>query len=194
MAPIASAGGAPARPPRRDAVRNRALLVAAAADAFREEGLDVGVDAIARRAGVGVATLYRHFPAKGDLVLAVTEALVDAFAEAVRDALADGDRGALEAALRHSLAQQRENRGFFDALAQRPRDPRLRERLAARVMPVLEDLAASAHRSGELRADLGAADLLVVLRMLGAAGAASPDPERYVTLLLRGVAPDPAGA
>lgn len=194
MAPTASAGDAPARPPRRDAVRNRALLVAAATDAFREEGLDVGVDAIARRAGVGVATLYRHFPAKGDLVLAVTEALVDAFVQTAHDALAGGPRGALETVLRSSLVQQRENRGFFDALAQRPRDPRLRERITTRARPALERIAAAAHRCGELREDLGADDLLVVLRMLGAAGAAAPDPEPYLALLLRGMAPEPAGA
>ena len=192
MAPTASAG-APSRPPRRDAVRNRRLLVAAAADAFREEGLEVGVDAIARRAGVGVATLYRHFPAKNDLVLAVTEALVDGFADAARRAIDDGPQGTLEAVLRSSLAQQRENRGFFEALAQRPRDPELRARITGRVLPVLEDVAAAGHRAGELRAELGGADLLVVLRMLGAAGA-TPDPERYLGLLLRGMAPPRAGA
>ncbi len=191
MPSTAPDGDPPARPPRRDAVRNRALLVAAATDAFREEGLDVGVDAIARRAGVGVATLYRHFPAKGDLVLAVTEALIEAYAEAVRRAIADGPQGALEATLRLALAKQRENRGFFDALAQRPRDPRLRERHRALVLPVMEELAAAAHRTGELRDEVGAEDLLVVLRMVGAATVAQ-DPERILGILLRGIAPDRA--
>jgi AcrR family transcriptional regulator len=60
-----------ARRPRRDAERNRRLLVQAALETFRDEGLDVALDAIARRAGVGNATLYRHFPTREDLYEAV---------------------------------------------------------------------------------------------------------------------------
>ncbi|SYZ33579.1 TetR/AcrR family transcriptional regulator [Propionibacterium australiense] len=57
--------------PRRDALRNRELLVNAARQAFASDGLDASMDAIAKAAGVGVGTLYRHFPTKEDLVAAV---------------------------------------------------------------------------------------------------------------------------
>jgi len=57
--------------PRADKERNKARLLAAAADAVRERGLDVSMRAIARDAGVGIATAYRHFPAKADLLEAV---------------------------------------------------------------------------------------------------------------------------
>lgn len=60
---------APAR--RRDARRNRELLVEAAHEVFTEQGLEAALDVIARRAGVGNATLYRHFPSRAALVDAV---------------------------------------------------------------------------------------------------------------------------
>ena len=60
-------------PLRRDAARNRERLLDAAAAAFREEGLGASVNAIAASAGVNVATLYRHFPTKDDLVAAVRD-------------------------------------------------------------------------------------------------------------------------
>src|SRR5947208_2495681 len=59
------------RPPRADASRNAARLLAAAREVLAEAGNDVALDAIARRAGVGNATLYRHFPTRGDLLVAV---------------------------------------------------------------------------------------------------------------------------
>ena len=61
----------PERPLRADAVRNRARVLEAALEAFAAEGLAVPIDEIARRAGVGAGTVYRHFPAKEDLVEAV---------------------------------------------------------------------------------------------------------------------------
>src|SRR4051794_12765029 len=63
------------KPPlRRDAQRTRARSLAATRAAFQERGLDVGVDEIARRAGVGMGTLYRHFPTKDALVDAIVDA------------------------------------------------------------------------------------------------------------------------
>ena len=66
-----AADGACGRPMRADAKRNRALLVAAAHDAFTENGAAASLEDIARRAGVGVGTLYRHFPSRQDLLEAV---------------------------------------------------------------------------------------------------------------------------
>jgi AcrR family transcriptional regulator len=69
------------RGPRTDASRNRLRLVAAAREALAETGNDVAFDVIARRAGVGNATLYRHFPTRGDLLVAVYADEVDALCQ-----------------------------------------------------------------------------------------------------------------
>jgi AcrR family transcriptional regulator len=186
----ASGDAAPARAPRRDALRNRAHLIATAADAFREQGLQVGVDEIARRAGVGIATLYRHFPAKGDLVVAVSAELLDQLVEA-RDAVLaeDDDALALESFLRAALAQLIANRGLVEALAQHPPDVEIRDRMRERMLTVLEPLVERAHRAGTLHDSLDAEDLLIAIRMIGAASAPGTprEPERYLRLLLAGL-------
>ena len=63
----------PDRPLRADAARNRARVLEVAYDTFAAEGLSVPIDEIARRAGVGAGTVYRHFPTKDDLFRAVVE-------------------------------------------------------------------------------------------------------------------------
>src|SRR3954470_18345006 len=76
---------------RRDAQRNRDRILDAARRAFAEEGLDIGVDEIARRAGLGVGTLYRRFPTKASLVEAIFEDRLDALQPAIDEALAADD-------------------------------------------------------------------------------------------------------
>src|SRR3954470_24106863 len=76
---------------RVDAERNRQRVVAAASEAFAELGLDVPMDDIAKRAGVGVGTLYRRYPTRADLIAAAFEAKMCAYADAARQALADPD-------------------------------------------------------------------------------------------------------
>jgi AcrR family transcriptional regulator len=176
------------RPLRRDARRNRERLIEAAAAAFRDEGLDVAVDEIARRAGVGVATLYRHFPAKTDLVVAVTEAVLEdleAAATAALDAPGDPVAGFLDAALRH----QCRNRGFLQALAQHDLPVAARRRLKRRVTAILDPVVAAGHRTGRLRSDVDAAEMLVIVRMLGVVvatrGRRSAEP--YLSILLGGL-------
>src|SRR4028119_2185365 len=79
-------GEAPASRKRADARRNEASLLDAAAAAFVESGVDVPVREIAKRAGVGIGTIYRHFPTRADLIVAVYRHQVEACAEAA-DAL-----------------------------------------------------------------------------------------------------------
>jgi AcrR family transcriptional regulator len=186
----AGASGAPSRAPRRDALRNRALLIETAAAAFREEGLQVGVDEIARRANVGIATLYRHFPTKGDLVVAVSSELLDEL-RAARDAARDAgdDAAALERFLRDALAQLQANRGMVEALAQHPPSPQIRERMREEMLEVVEPVVEQAHAAGTLARGLDAEDLLIAIRMIGAASAPGTprEPERYLRLLLAGL-------
>lgn len=176
---------------RRDAVRNREALTAAATAAFREEGLDIPVDEIARRAGVGVATLYRHFPAKPDLIVAVTESVLDDLGAAAAAALAAGG-DVLRDFLAAALEQQHANRGFLEALGQAGLPDAARAALAGRVLAMLAPIVAAAHADGTLHAGLDADDLLVAIRMLGATtatpGTRPPRPERHLAVLLGGLA------
>jgi AcrR family transcriptional regulator len=180
------------RAPRRDGVRNRAVLVAVASEAFRHEGLDVGVDEIARRAGVGVATLYRHFPAKTDLVAVVAANLIEQLRAHCDAALDAGDPAtALRRFLASSFVVVGENRGFTEALAQHPPDPAIREHLRREAVLLLEPLAARAREHGELDDAYGAEDLLVVLRMLSVTAdpTLTDTPLRYLDVLLAGLRP-----
>src|ERR1700750_2324982 len=114
------------KPPlRKDAQRNRDRIIAATRAAFQERGLDVGVDEIARRAGVGMGTLYRHFPTKDALIDAIVDARFAELTAAAERALEapdawDGSAGSLASA----VELQATDRGFKDALAARGRDER----------------------------------------------------------------------
>ena len=106
------------RPLRRDAQANRERIVAAARDAFAARGIEVSVEEIARGAGVGMGTLYRHFATKEELVDAVLEDAFEEFVDAAEQALEQEDawtgfRGFLERV--SSLHGQ--NRGLKDMIA-----------------------------------------------------------------------------
>jgi AcrR family transcriptional regulator len=179
------------RAPRSDARRNRARLTEVAAAAFRDEGLDVGVDDLARRAGVGVATLYRHFPSKTDLVLAVLDTVLDDLDAAAAKALAAGDpERAVARFLKSVLGLQCRNRGFLEALAQHDLPAGVRDTLGRRARTILGPVVEAGHRTGTIRPELDAADLLVIVRMLGT-GSVAPrrrSADRYLEILLRGLA------
>jgi AcrR family transcriptional regulator len=186
------------RPTRSDAVRNRARLVEAAANAFRQEGLGVSVNAIARYAGVNVATLYRHFPTKDHLIVAVLEAILEPLAIARDHALATEDTGALAAFVHEANRLQTEHPGLVDVLGRPAFGTDVRERLRTLAIEIADPIVERAHRNGELREDFDAEDLLIALRMLAAAspGIGTKDPDRYIDVVLRGLAADdlPGGA
>jgi AcrR family transcriptional regulator len=179
------------RPTRSDARRNRARLIDVAAAAFRDGGLDVGVDEIARRAGMGVATLYRHFPAKTDLILAVMGTVLDDLEQAAVRASEGAEPDETVARfLKSTLALQCRNRGFLEALAQHDLPAGVRDSLRRRTRAILEPIVTAGHRTGTIRPEFDAADLLVIVRMLGVVSA-SPrrrSHDRYLATLLRGLA------
>ena len=109
-----AAGG---RALRADAERNRERVLDAAREVFAEHGLDASTNEIARRAGVGVATLFRRFPTRDDLIAAVFADKMTAYADAIDDALADPDPwhgfcGYIE----RVCQMQADDRGFADVL------------------------------------------------------------------------------
>ena len=187
------------RATRKDAVRNRELLVAAAVRAFRDHGPAVSVNAIAEQAGVNIATLYRHFPTKDQLIEAVLEAVLEPLAAARDHALAADDAGEMLATFfREALRVQADHGGLAHALGRRADDATVRERLREPAIDIVAPLVERAHRDGELRADLDELDLLIALRMLSPVAEVAQrgydGADRLVDVVLRGLRPDTADA
>ncbi|MDL5158539.1 TetR/AcrR family transcriptional regulator [Actinomycetospora termitidis] len=149
---------------RADAVENRSRLLAAARVLFARDGLDVPMREIAREAGVGPATLYRHFPTKQDLATEAFAAEMAACRAVVDDGLADPSawRGLCTVIERLTVLHAR-NLGFTEAfLATFPHAVDLRaERRAA--LDAVAGLARRAQAEGELRRDFVPQDLVLTL-------------------------------
>lgn len=194
MEPIASPSGEPPAGGRRaDALRNRQSLLAAAAEVFVASGVDAPIRDIAARAGVGTGTVYRHFPTRADLVVAVYRHQVEACAEAGPSLLAS--TGSPFAALRrwidlfvdflvtkHGLAGAlQSDSGGFAAL---------HEYFLDRLLPVCTQLLDAAVAAGEIRPGTEAYELMrgVGNLCIGHDGDPRYDPRRLVDLLLRGLA------
>jgi AcrR family transcriptional regulator len=158
---------------RSDAERNRRRLLDAAQELFRTRGLDVGVGEIAESAGVGRGTLFRNFPTKEDLIAAiVVERMHEGAARGRELQGADDPAEALFAFLEHMAGAQQVNRGLFEAIA----DIWLaNEEIRAghtEIIGVLEGLLARAQAVGAVRPDVGAMDLLFMLKGVCEAAAA----------------------
>ena len=155
---------AQARPQRRDALRNRERILAATREAFRERGLDVGVDEIARRAGVGMGTLYRHFPTKDALIDAILHARFDELTASAEQALEAPDAWDGFVAFLHAATDlQAADRGFKDALAARGRDERGVKAARRRLHTAIAALVERAQADGALRPDVTGEDVIVLL-------------------------------
>jgi AcrR family transcriptional regulator len=188
------------RPLRADAARNKARVLDAARAAFAELGLDVGVEEIARRAGVGKGTLYRRFPTKDALVRAIFEDLLDEVDVLVAEAEAVSDPW--EAFARYVAATaelQISNQGFFDVVNQRLGAVVLSPDQRTRALAGTARLLKRAQDAGVVRSDLEPEDVQIMLRMVGAATRPAFDGTpmderwpRYLALLLDGLRPEAA--
>jgi AcrR family transcriptional regulator len=183
------------RPPRRDAQRNRALLVAAARAVFEEEGIDASVDRITERAGVGTGTLYRHFPTREALVDALFEERADELLAVARRALEHDDAGeGLRLLFEEIVALQRTNRILRElVLRQSPRAGLVGE-ARAEIVRLSEELLERARAQGVVRADFSVADLTMLfwsLRPLveATAGVAPDAWRRHLGFVLDGLRP-----
>ncbi|MGQ5636338.1 MULTISPECIES: TetR/AcrR family transcriptional regulator [unclassified Streptomyces] len=153
--------------PRADAVRNRERIVAAAREMFVEHGPDVPLDEIARRAGVGNATVYRNFPDREALVREVVCSVMDRTAEAAEVALAEsGDAFSALEHFVHTAADERISAlcpmisSTFDQ-----HHPDL-EASRRRVEQLVEEVMRRAVAAGQLRAEVGVGDLLIAVAQL----------------------------
>jgi AcrR family transcriptional regulator len=192
---MSSSAPASARPLRRDAERNRAKLIATATRLFAERGLEVGVEEISAEAGVGMGTLYRHFPTKAALVDAAVEQRLREFERIVNESVSLPDsREALRTFLERSLELQAKDLGFKDVVAAQA--GRVAETWD-RVAPQLERLVERARADGALRDDVTFADLPPLLWAAGAviertAAGAPRYWRRFLGLLLDALAPEGA--
>lgn len=183
--------GAAAGPKRADARRNYELLVAAAAQAFAERGSDdVSLEEIARRAGVGIGTLYRHFPVRQALLEAVYRDQVDALEVLAGKLLASESPGdALVEWMRAFAAFGRTKRSLSAALiAALGKDSELISQCSMVVRSCTDALLSRAKEAGVARADVQSADLVRLAHGLVVATGGDPDQtDRLLSLLLGGV-------
>ena len=178
---------------RADAVRNRAKVLDAARAAFAAQGLAVSLDEIARRAGVGAGTVYRHFPTKEALFEAVIADRLLVFAEDAEARLAsDGDPGAEFYGFFYALiADSEEKSDLADALtaagaALRPETLEAGRRLTTALGGLLE----RAQRAGSVRADVGTTELhALVVGAMAAEKRAGGEPGKLTRIIGDGLRP-----
>ncbi|MEA2153904.1 MAG: hypothetical protein QOE11_44 [Solirubrobacteraceae bacterium] len=158
----------PERPLRRDAERNRRRILEVAREAFAEDGLAVTLDEIARRAGVGVGTVYRRFPDK--------EQLIDAlFEERIREVAAIAEAGlrcedaweGLVHFLEGATAAHADDRGLKEVALSGTHGRERVARARQLMFPLVTRLVARAQEQGTLRPDVQATDLPLLQLMLG---------------------------
>jgi AcrR family transcriptional regulator len=184
------------RPLRRDAERNRRRILDAAEELFAERGLAVTLNDIAHHAGVGVGTVYRRFPDKGQLIDALFERRLEELVELMEQAVANPDPWAgLTSFLERSLDSQACNTGLKEIVMCMPEGVERVGRIRARLLPLGVKLIRRAQESGQLRSDIDAADRAIIQLMLGAVidGARAVDSglwRRYLELLLQGLRAD----
>lgn len=174
------------------AQQNRAALLAAAMEVFAAGGIDAPLNAVAKRAGVGQGSLYRHFPDRVTLALAVFEQNVTELETAAVQHRAGYDD--LVALLSRQVV---DSVGFVDILTATSTDPRV-VAFGARIRDALSGAVAAAQRAGRLRGDVGADDVLLALGMVAAVVARTPAErrgstvQRAWTLIDRGLRPTPS--
>jgi AcrR family transcriptional regulator len=193
------AGGSGGDDLRADAERNRQLLLQAARDVFAEQGLEASSKEIARRAGVGIATLFRRFPTRHDLLVATFGPKLTAYTEAIDRALKDPDpwQGFCHYLITIT-GMQRGDRGFREIVTLAfPASPELRVQ-RDRVYRGVVELIEKAKATGRLREDFVAEDVPLVLMANAGVVAATADhaPEssdRLVGYLLQAFTATAAG-
>jgi AcrR family transcriptional regulator len=178
---------------RSDARRNRERIVAAARDLFASHGVDVPTREVASRAGVGVGTLYRHFPARDDLVDAVLEEEFEELIALAESALAEDDawrgftRFVEEALQRHAC-----NRGLKDVVETHVHGRQRATAMRSRIRELAARLVARAQEDGALRRDFTPQDIAPIFwacdRVSELAGEVAPDVwRRHLGFVLDGL-------
>ncbi len=173
---------------RRDATRNRARLLTAAAEVFDAHGLDAGVADIASAAGVGMGTLYRHFPTKKVLIDALVRDVLERIIEMADGALEQPDGAGLEHFLNASSAYQAAHRGCLPRLWSADHE------LIGTARELITVLLADAKQHGRVRGELTNTDITLMMwsirGIIETTGDLAPNAwERHLDLLIAGMRP-----
>jgi AcrR family transcriptional regulator len=186
------------RPVRADARRNRERLLEAAVRAFASDGADVTLEAIAKTAGVGIGTLYRHFPTRDALVEAAYRQelahLCDAVPGLLRSLPADEATRAWMDRFIDYMTTKRYMAGALQAVIASGGDPYAESR--ARLIAAITTLLAAGISAGTLRADVEPNDVLLALSGVSLAAGAPDQREqagRLLNLLIDGLRHHPSG-
>ncbi len=184
---------------RVDAERNRSRIIEAAQAAFAEQGLDVPLEVVADRAGVGIATLYRRFPGREDLIAACFEHRLAEYARAAEEALeADDAWSGFVGYVERICEMQSADRGLKDVLTRTFPNAGALEAHRRRGYDLLVRLIQRAQAQRSLRPDLVPEDIVLVMManagVVQGTGAAAPEAwRRFVGLMLDGLRSDGAG-
>jgi AcrR family transcriptional regulator len=181
------------RPPRADAVRNRAKVLAAARETFAHEGLEAEVAAIAERAGVGVGTVYRHFPTKVALLTALTEDHFERLAQIGERALAERESAwdGVERMVWATAEYTANDHGMCEVLANKPKESGALP-ASQRLRDITTRVVEEAKAEGTMRADADEYDIPMMMCGFGRIAAAQRDGtpvnwRRYLRLMLDGL-------
>jgi AcrR family transcriptional regulator len=183
-----------ARKPRADSLRNREQLLTSAKSAFSDVGADVALEEIARRAGVGIGTLYRHFPTRDAILAAVYRREVEQLAASAKDLLETRPPGqALEAWLHLLVDYMATKRVIAPALRADPGEgSQVYAASGATINETLDSLTRAAIVGGDIRPDLGPDDVYRLIVGLSH-GYDQPDWEpsarRLIEILMVGLKP-----
>jgi AcrR family transcriptional regulator len=184
---------------RADAARNRVRILAAAAAVFAERGLDASTAEIARRAGVGEATLFRRFPSKDDLIVAILAEHMDDVIATAEGCLGEPDPWrAIERFFEAMVEQQVHDRGALDAVKDECMTSPVLAARRKRVMDLISRLLHRAQHAGVVRDDLTAPDVALLTAAASApSGIAFPGVrpdlwKRYLGVILDGIRPEGA--
>ncbi len=182
------------RPLRADARRNREKVLAAAAAAFAATGLDAQVEDIARQAGVGVGTVYRHFPTKDALVAALAEEHFERLADMIEAALEEPGDGwdTFAATIWRIAATVAADVAWCEIVGGHPTAVQAASRGQDRLAAVTSALLARAQESGAMRVDVTFADISTIMCGFGHIAAAQRagaplDWKRYLDIALDGL-------
>jgi AcrR family transcriptional regulator len=182
---------------RADARRSRARLIEAATTAFASSGANAPLDDIARRAGVGIGTLYRHFPTRLDLQAAVYRSQVQTVCATADELMVTvSPDAAFSGWLRAMAAYLATKRGLSRALIEAlGKDSELMTSCWAAMRDAADRLLTYAQESGAIRGDVAPHDVLRLVHAIVMATEQAPqDTERLMSLMLDGLRPQPVRA
>jgi AcrR family transcriptional regulator len=181
------------KPMRADACRNRQSVMEAAREVFAEQGRDAQMTDIASHAGVGVGTVYRHFPTKEALIEAIAADKFEDLSEKGEQALANPEPWeSFRDFLHYGASLQARDRAFSEVVSANPYP--VAEEEGARLRDVSTKLLRRAQEAGAVREDVKPEDIPMIMCGLGHTLRFQPDPnawERYIEVILDGLRAKP---